>query len=126
MKEHSFDSLSKEMADATITRGRALKLVGAAILGSTFAGLAPATADAQAKAQSRNRPLVICRRGFFNNNLNHCRNRAGNKRFSCSGNFGFFGFNSIRCKSEGVRYRCSVLGVRFNEVLLRCRKRGRR
>jgi hypothetical protein len=44
MEEHSFDALAKEMADGAISRGRALKLLGAALLGfgslSLFGGVA--------------------------------------------------------------------------------------
>ncbi len=38
MEEHSFDALAKEMADGAISRGRALKYFGAAILGATLGG----------------------------------------------------------------------------------------
>lgn len=128
MEEHSFDGLAKEMADGAITRSRALKLVGAAILGSAFAGLAPATAGAQATAQGRNKVAVVCSRGFnfFNGTtLRNCRSRAGNSRFTCTPNFSAFN-NNVACRSGGNRYHCRARASRFNEVLLICKKRRKR
>ena len=45
--ETSFDELAKGLASGTITRGQALKLAGAAILGTTLASLFPRLAFAQ-------------------------------------------------------------------------------
>src|SRR5919199_113537 len=45
--ETSFDELAKGLASGTITRGQALKLAGAAILGTTLASLLPRLAFAQ-------------------------------------------------------------------------------
>ena len=46
-EEHSFDELAKGMASGTISRGQALKLVGATILGGTLVGLFPGVAEAR-------------------------------------------------------------------------------
>src|SRR3954462_12784022 len=100
MEKHPFDTISKEMADSTISRGKALKLVGAAILGGAFAGLFPATAEAR-RITNRRRTLVFCGTGSFNF-LNNCRNSAG-QQFSCSSNFGGLG-GSVTCNSGGTRY----------------------
>ena len=85
MENHSFDSLSKEMANGSISRGEALKLVGAALLGGAFASLFPATAQARRSSRRRRgRILVFCERGsVFNSSLINCTN-SGGLRFSCS------------------------------------------
>ena len=60
--EHSFDRLSRELADATISRRRALRLVGAAILGSFLVPFFPAIAQARRRPKHRRRrrpPIVI-------------------------------------------------------------------
>ena len=44
---HSFDELAKGLAKGTISRGRALKLVGSAILGGGFLTLVPGVAEAR-------------------------------------------------------------------------------
>lgn len=51
MQEHSLDQLAKELAEGTITRGRALKLVGVALL-EVF-GLAGLPTLAQAKKKKK-------------------------------------------------------------------------
>jgi hypothetical protein len=127
MKEHSFDIISKEMADSTISRGKALKLVGAAILGGAFAGLLPGTAQAR-RTSNRRRTLVFCGTGSFNF-LNNCTNSAG-KQFSCSSNFVGLG-GSVTCNSGGTRYACNVTNNNgfnngFGGVTLSCKQRNRR
>ena len=127
MEEHSFDSLSKEMADNTISRGKALKLVGAALLGGAFAGLVPGTAEAQPffgrrrRGRRRGQTTVFCGVGSFNN-LNNCTDSAG-RPFFCSSNFGGFG-NSVQCSSGPNRYVCSFRNNNgFGGVTLSCRLR---
>lgn len=54
--EHSFDELSREFASGNLSRGRALKLLGAALLGFGFlGGLFPGVAEA-ARLRRRRRP----------------------------------------------------------------------
>jgi hypothetical protein len=45
--KHSFDELAKGLAGGTVTRGQAMKLVGAAILGTTLTSLFTRQASAQ-------------------------------------------------------------------------------
>src|SRR3954453_11241569 len=120
-EEHSFDEIARGMADGAISRGKALKLVGAAILGSAFPGLVPGTAQARRRPQRRT--LVFCGVGFFNS-LNNCSNSKG-KRFSCSWNSGGLS-NSATCRSGGARYRCRVVNNNFGGVTLSCKRRNRR
>lgn len=116
MAEHSFDSLSKEMADSTISRGRALKLVGAAIVGGAVAGLFPGTAE----ARRQRRTVVTCDIGAFND-LNDCNNSAG-KRFSCSANSVSEG-RPATCRSRGTRYRCTITDTRPGGATLFCKRK---
>jgi hypothetical protein len=56
--ERSLDNLAMEMSEGTITRGRAIKLVGAALLGSALSVFAGAeAADAQRRCGRR---AVLC------------------------------------------------------------------
>src|SRR3954463_8696469 len=57
--EHSFDKLSRELADSTIPRRRALRLVGAAILGSFLVPLFPTIAQARRPRKHRRRRKQI-------------------------------------------------------------------
>lgn len=53
-EEHSFDELAKELARRTVSRRRALKLVGAALLGGVFSFLAlPGVAVAKKRRRRR-------------------------------------------------------------------------
>jgi hypothetical protein len=45
VEEHSFDGLAKEVADGTLTRSKALKYVGAALLGTLGLGSLPGVAE---------------------------------------------------------------------------------
>jgi hypothetical protein len=60
MEEHSFESLAKEMADGTVSRGRALKLVGGAVLGAFGLAALPTLAQAKKrkKKKKKHRPPV--------------------------------------------------------------------
>jgi hypothetical protein len=53
MEEHSFDALAKEMADGTISRGQALKLVGGAVLGAFGLAALPGIAEAKKKKKKK-------------------------------------------------------------------------
>lgn len=54
--KHSFDELSREFASGNLSRGRALKLVGAALLGFGFlGGLFPGVAEARLRRRRRPR-----------------------------------------------------------------------
>ena len=46
-RERSFDALATEMASGTLSRGRALKLMGAALVGGALASLGIGEADAR-------------------------------------------------------------------------------
>src|SRR4051812_750343 len=61
INEHSFDQLSRELADSTISRRRALKLVGAAILSGFLGSLFPTIAQARRRRKHRRRrkPPVV-------------------------------------------------------------------
>jgi len=69
--ERSLDNLAMGMSEGTITRGRAIKLVGAALLGSALSVFAGAEgADAQRRCGRR---AVLCIR----------RRRNGTRLFFC-------------------------------------------
>lgn len=115
MGELYFDSLSKEMANGTISRGRALKLVGAAIVGGAVVGLFPGAAEAR-----RARTVVTCDIGAFND-LNDCSSPAG-KQFSCSANSVSEGRRAT-CRSRGRRYRCTITDTRPGGATLFCKRK---
>ena len=50
-EEHSFDKLAKGLAASTLTRGKVLKLAGAAFLGSFFGGLLFGLPASEAQSQ---------------------------------------------------------------------------
>jgi hypothetical protein len=64
---HSFDELSKGLAEGTISRGRALKLIGASLLGGVGAlSLFGGTAEARGRRRHhRRRRSGGCARGCF-------------------------------------------------------------
>ena len=73
--QHSFDEVSRALAAGTISRGRALKLAGAALLGSTgLLSMFPSVAEAEVQVAD-----AQCERGRAINNrrcsINQCRNR---------------------------------------------------
>lgn len=59
MEEHSFRGLSKAISDSAISRGRALKLVGAVLLGAFGLVGLPSMAEAKRKKKKhfRHHPL---------------------------------------------------------------------
>ena len=52
-EEHSFDELAMAMADGTLSRSRALKLVGAAVLGGALSFFALPADEAEARRRRR-------------------------------------------------------------------------
>ncbi len=62
-EEHSFDELATGLAEGTLTRARALKLVGAALLGGVLSGALPGVAEAKKgrkkKRRRRRSPLLL-------------------------------------------------------------------
>jgi hypothetical protein len=57
VEEHSFDVLARSLADGTLSRQRALKLVGAAVLGGALSFFAlPNEAEARRHKKKRHRP----------------------------------------------------------------------
>src|ERR687884_2337520 len=58
MGEQFFDDLAKGLEDGTVSRGRALKLVGGALVGAVVTSLFPREADARRRCNARCR----CRR----------------------------------------------------------------
>src|SRR3954467_4839972 len=54
-EEYSFDELARGLADGTLTRGRALKYIGAALLGSlgAMAGISAVAAEADARGHRK-------------------------------------------------------------------------
>lgn len=87
MEEHSFDGLAKEMADGAISRQRALKIFGAAILGSALTIFVPETAE----ARRRHKPFGLPR-----------RNRRGKRRRICGRTSFNFNFNNQNCCGNGI------------------------
>ena len=53
MEEHTFDELAKRLAEQTMTRGRALKLTGATILGAIGLVSLPKRAEAKKKKKKK-------------------------------------------------------------------------
>jgi hypothetical protein len=60
-EEHSFDELARGMAEGTISRSRALKLVGAALLGFGSLGfLGGGVAEARHRHHRRRKRRLVC------------------------------------------------------------------
>jgi hypothetical protein len=79
--ERSLDSLAMGMGEGTITRGRAIKLAGAALLGSALSVFAGAeAADAQRRCGRR---AVLCIRRRNGRRLFFCCPRAVVQVSSC-------------------------------------------
>lgn len=57
---HSFDDLARMMADGTISRSRALKLVGATLLGAMLSSLSPGVAEARRKKKKKKKKKAAC------------------------------------------------------------------
>jgi hypothetical protein len=72
-EEHHLDALAKGMAEETIPRGRAIKLAGAALVGSA---LSLFVADDAAEARNRRRDRRD-RRGGDESRRRRCRRRGG-------------------------------------------------
>ena len=72
-EEHHLDALAKGMAEETIPRGRAIKLAGAALVGSA---LSLFVADDAAEAHNRRRDRQG-RRGGDESRRRRCRRRGG-------------------------------------------------
>lgn len=73
MEDHSFDALAKEMADGAISRGRALKYFGAAILGSALGGSMLGMPLAEAKKKKKKKKKKKCKpAGAFCQNSAQC------------------------------------------------------
>jgi hypothetical protein len=87
-REHSFDELTRGMASGSISRGRALKLMGAALVGGTLAslGIGEAGADNLCKPERKK-----------------CRKNAQCCSGKCVG-----GFCAAACVSDGGT--CSTSG----------------
>lgn len=98
MEEHSFDGLAKEMADGAISRQRALKIFGAAVLGSALTIFMPETAEARRRNKrfgfSRRKRRRICGRTSFNFNFNNFNNFNNQ---NCCGNGIPCTRNTCRC-----------------------------
>ena len=60
MDEHFFDDLAKGLDDGTVSRGRALKLVGAALLSSALMPLVARPAEASLKRKCHRKGGSLC------------------------------------------------------------------
>ena len=69
-EDHKLDGLATGMAEGTITRGRAIKLAGAALVGSALTLFSAQEADAVVSGARRRR----------------CRRRFGGDGILCTGN----------------------------------------
>jgi Stigma-specific protein, Stig1 len=88
-REHSFDELAIGLASGSISRGRALRLMGAALVGGTLTsfgigGVAAADEDRCSEGQTR------CGERCVNLKTNErhcgsCRNRCGSNQTCCKG-----------------------------------------
>ncbi len=77
--EHSLDGVARGMADGTLTRGRAIKLAGAALVGSALALFGAEDADAATLREQRRR----CRRRHGGNGV-FCVSDNGKKSRCCN------------------------------------------
>jgi hypothetical protein len=93
VEDDSFDELSKELASGAVSRGKALKLLGAAILGFGAASLFPGVAQARRRRGRR-----------------HHGRGGGNRRGICRNNQ--TGCNFGRCMCQGNSF-CIATG--FND-----------
>lgn len=64
VQEHSFDELAKGIASGAISRGRMLKMAGAAILGGALTAFFPGIAQAEKRHKRRKRKKIHCPPGF--------------------------------------------------------------
>jgi hypothetical protein len=77
-REHSFDELTRGLASGSISRGKALRLMGAALVGGTLASL-PGTAWA-ARCRS---PRIRCRGQCCATGVTTCVGTGRNKTCAC-------------------------------------------
>jgi Stigma-specific protein, Stig1 len=87
-RAHSLDELAKGLASGTLSRGRALRLLGAALLGGTLGslGIGEAVADQDRCPQGQTRCGERC--VDLKTNERHCgscRNRCGSNQTCCKG-----------------------------------------
>ena len=83
MDEHFFDDLAKGLDDGTVSRGRALKLVGAALLSSALMPLVARPAEASLKRKCHRKGGLFASRGDC-----HCAWQCGEDitQFTCLSN----------------------------------------
>jgi hypothetical protein len=58
LEEYSFDELAKGMASGTISRSRALKMAGAALLGAVLVPFSAAPAEARRRNPCKGKPAI--------------------------------------------------------------------
>ncbi len=103
-EEFSFDELAKGLASGRISRGRALKLVGAAILGGGVLTLLPGVAAGQVEADAAGEgcpedgPAV-------DNDRCPIRTRRGRRRTRCGDQAGCFCTETVNGNNRCVQLR---------------------
>src|SRR5918994_5007492 len=111
-REHSFDELTRGLASGSISRGRALRLMGAALVGGTLAslGIGEAAADPPGckRAGKRCREDEQCGSGTCTEG--HCAAACPSGQVMCGG----------RCVSN----TCRDPGQTFNTTTCQCEPTG--
>ena len=79
MEEHSFDELAKGLADGTLSRGRALKMLTGALLGASLLALIPGVAGASDGSQGGGGSIG----GGGGGRRRHKRRRRGGRLAGC-------------------------------------------
>jgi len=119
-KEHNpFDELASTLASGRLSRRRALRLLGAALVGSALA-LIPGVAKAQQGVPPPYDVKVHCGIGAYNV-LIDCANTAGSK-FSCSESSGVGADPYICTDTAGDRFECKEAGSIPGGLSLYCDK----
>jgi hypothetical protein len=110
MDEHFFDDLAKGLGDGTITRGRALRLVGGALLAVAVPSLFPRPAVASAKKKCHKKGGVFLSKGDC-----HCGAQCGKSplpKFICHNNTGCTCFE----RADGTGGLCTDTSQGFGAV----------
>ncbi len=108
MREHSFDELARGLASGSVSRGKALRLLGAALVGSALASI---PGVALAAGEGGNRECVKCCKEKFGPGRERSRCISAGARgecpVTCDGNGGGNCLNGGTCESgTGFEFGC--------------------
>jgi hypothetical protein len=105
VEEHSFDYLARGLASSTISRGKALKLAGAALLGSAAVPFLAGTAQAK-KHHHKKKKKKKCKQG-----THLCVNPHDGSKHCCpKGTTCCVAGSGVACCQPGIQL-CDLLGT---------------